>query len=201
MNSCFVLGNGPSLSKIDNKVLDILPTFGSNRIFLKYVPTFYVVINPTEAKKYPQEIEELKCMKFVTDKVSINGVIPLHSTTEVDFSLDPLKVVNEGWSVTYVSLQLAHWMGFERVYLLGCDHRYSYQGEPNENIKWDGADPNHFSRDYVLPGESWNCPDLEKSTHYYRIAKDFFEYQKKEIINLTEDSALDVFPKGKLEDL
>jgi len=198
-DECYVLGNGPSLAKIDNLILDSLPTFGSNRIYLKYVPTYYCCINPTEARKYPKEIEVMESTKFVTNKVPIKGCTPLKSTNSVQFSTNPYWAVQEGYSVTYVLLQLAFFFGFRTVYLLGVDHHYEdYKGKPNQLIKWRGKDPNHFTEDYLNDNDEWNCPDLKKSEFYYRIAKQVFEGSGRKIINLTENSELDVFEKGRL---
>ena len=198
MKSCYVLGNGPSLKNVPNLVLNSLPTFGSNRIFLKYVPDFYCCINPLEAQKYPEEIMKLTSEKFVTDKIHIPGCTPLHSTTQVDFSTNPALWVNEGYSVTYVALQLAFFYGFTEVLLLGVDHRYVQPCAPNEEITWQGKDPNHFTDDYVKPGDRWNGADLERSEYFYKIAKKIFEGDGRKIINLTENSELDVFEKGSL---
>jgi hypothetical protein len=198
-DQCYVLGNGPSLARVPNLVLDSLPTFGSNRIFKKYVPNFYCCINPTEANKYPVEIEVMNCeYKFVTDKVKIPGVTPLHSTMEVDFSINPFWAVNEGYSVTFVLLQLAFFYGFREVFLLGVDHRYAQPCKPNAEITWHGKDVNHFADDYVKPGEHWNCADLRHSEIYFQKAKEIFEMNGRRIVNLTEGSALDVFERGVL---
>ena len=198
-DQCYVLGCGPSLSKIDNLILDSLPTFGSNRIFKKYIPDYYACINPVEANKYPVEIEVMDCKyKFVTDKVPVPGCTPLHSTTQVDFSINPFWAVQEGYSVTFVLLQLAFFYGFREVFLLGVDHRYVQPCKPNEEITWTGRDPNHFADDYVKPGERWNGADLEKSEYYFQIAKKIFDSNGRKIINLTEGSALDVFERGVL---
>lgn len=197
-DQCYVLGNGPSLARVPNLVLDSIPTFGSNRIFLKYVPTYYLCINPTEARKYPKEIEELPSEKYVTDKVPIKGCTPLHSTTVVDFSTNPAWGINEGYSVTYCALQLAFFMGFSEVLLLGVDHKYVQPCKPNEEITWHGPDPNHFADDYVKEGERWNGADLRSSEIYFEKARKIFEMNGRRIINLTENSALDVFEKGTL---
>ena len=199
MTECYVLGNGPSLAKIDNLILDSLPTFGSNKIFLKYVPTYYCCINPTEARKYPLEIEVMESTKFVTNKVPIKDCTLLKSTNTVQFSTNPYWAVNEGYSATYVLLQLAFFFGFRTVYLLGVDHRYEdYKGKPNQLIPWEGKDPNHFAEDYLKPGDKWNCPDLEKSKFFFKIARQVFDGSGRKIINLTENSALDVFERGSL---
>lgn len=198
-DQCYVLGCGPSLAHVDNLILQSIPAFGSNRIFKKLIPEYYCCINPTEARKYPVEIEVMDCKhKFVTDKVNIPGVTPLHSTTQVDFSINPFWAVQEGYSVTFVLLQLAFFYGFREVFLLGVDHRYVQPCKPNEEITWTGRDPNHFADDYVKPGERWNGADLEKSEYYFQIAKKIFDSNGRKIINLTEGSALDVFERGTL---
>lgn len=199
MTSCFVLGNGPSLAKVDNSVIDELPSFGSNKIFLKYSPYFYACVNPTEAMKYPKDIEKLWCVKkFITEKVEIKGCVPLHSTREVEFSFDPYRYVNEGYSVSFVLLQLAYYFGYRTVFLLGEDHRYVHPGKPNELIKWKGADVNHFDPTYVQDGDKWNAPDLKQSAHYFQIAREVYERNGRRIINLTPDSDLKVFETGTL---
>jgi len=201
MTSCFVLGNGPSLADVKNETLDTLPTFGSNRIFMKYTtPSYYCCINPTEANKYPKEIEELECIeKFVTNKVSIPGCTPLRSTVSVQFSVSPRWAVQEGYSVTFVLLQLAYFFGFRTVYLLGVDHRYIQPPAPNALITWRGEDVNHFDPNYVKDGDKWNCADLQKSEMFFAIARDVYEMNGRRIINCTEDSALDVFERGHID--
>src|SRR3989304_2973132 len=64
------------------------------------------------------------------------------------FSKDITQGIHEGGTVTYVCLQLAYMMGFSTVLLVGVDHRYEYQGMPNEQQMAVGPDPNHFSPDY-----------------------------------------------------
>ena len=195
----FLLGNGPSLARVDNIILQSIPTFGSNRIFKKIVPTVYACVNPTEAKKYPVEIEVMDCEhKYVTDKVKIPGCIPLHSTTSVDFSLNPTWAINEGYSVSYCLMQIAFFMGVKELFLLGMDHKYIQPNTPNAEITWQGKDVNHFCDDYVQPGDKWNCADLRRSEIYFKKAKEVFEMDGRKIINLTEGSALDVFERRML---
>lgn len=192
---CFVIGNGTSLKDETNEFLRSFPSFGTNRIYLKLLPTYYVCINQEVASQWKDDIAKLDCVKFVTDRVEIPGAIPLHSSYMMAFSREPYKYVCEGNTVTYVALQLAFYMGFTTVYLIGVDHRYKFKGSPHDLLTADGADPNHFDQSYFSNGAKWNAPDLEGSEKAYSIAKRVYESDHRKIINLTPNTALDVFEK------
>lgn len=197
--ACLVLGNGKSLAAESNETLCKLPSFGTNRIYLRqgFEPTYYVCVNELVAGQYKQDIENIGSIKFVTDRVPMKGVIPLRSNHIMAFSKDPSKYICEGYTVTYVCLQLAYHMGFKTVYLLGVDHSYKFDGEPNGILLAHGEDPNHFDPHYFSDGKIWNAPDLENSERAYRIARRVYEEDGREIINLTPDSKLDVFLRSK----
>jgi hypothetical protein len=200
--TCLVIGNGKSLAEETNYFLSSYPSFGTNRIYLKdgFVPNYYVCINELVARQYKEDIECLDTVKFVTDKVEIGGLvrqIPLHSGYLMAPSKEPGKIIYEGNTVTYVCLQLAYWMGFSTVLLVGVDHSYKFAGAPHQELVAAGADPNHFDPGYFSDNKTWNAPDLEGSEKAYRIAKRVFEQDGRAIINITKGSALDVFEKDE----
>lgn len=195
--TCIIVGNGPSLRYVPLHFLNQYPTFGSNRIYLHFLPKYYVCVNPLVLEQNRAEINPLPCVKFVRSGMGVDG-FPLYSTRGRAFSMEPDLWIYEGYTVTFVSLQLAYWMGFTTVLLVGVDHRYKYQGKPNECHQLTGDDPNHFDPAYFR-GQLWNNPDLEKSESAYRLAKETYERDGRRIINLTEGTALDVFPLGDLE--
>lgn len=195
---CLIIGNGPSLRNVSDDFLDLYPTFGSNRIYLRYTPKYYTVINPLVIGQNRDEIAALPCVKFVRSGCGLSGH-QLHSVRSPLFSLKPLECVHEGYTVTYVNLQLAYYFGFTTVLLVGVDHRYTFDGKPNEQRLMDGDDPNHFDPAYFR-GQEWNNPDLEKSALFYAIARGVYEKDGRRIINLTPESALNVFEKGRIEE-
>jgi hypothetical protein len=197
--TCLVIGNGTSLANESNDFLRSFPSFGTNRIYLKkdFTPNYYVCINEFVARQYKEEIEQVKATKFVTDKVSIDGAIPLHSNYIMAFSKEPYKSISEGNTVTYVCLQIAYWMGFSTVLLVGVDHRYKFDGEPHGVLLATGADPNHFDPSYFSDGKLWNAPDLDGSEAAYKIARRVFESDHRKIINITPGSSLEVFEKDE----
>jgi hypothetical protein len=196
--TCIVIGNGPSLRDVPVEFLDKYPTFGANRIYLHYTPTYFVCVNPLVIEQNRKEIEALECIKFVRAGMGMNG-FQLHKGLSKPFSLNPLEWVNEGYTVTFVSLQLARHMDFKTVLLVGVDHRYQFDGKPDEVHLLEGDDPNHFDPEY-FKGQRWQNPDLMKSEWYYTHARGMFEAEGRRIINLTPNSALDVFEKGNLSE-
>lgn len=199
-----VIGNGPSLRDIPVHFLVKYPTFGTNRIYLRngFSPTYYVCVNPLVASQYLVDIQNMAGpIKFVTDQFAgqIADALPLHSVGTPIFSYHPDVRIYEGFTVTYVCLQLAYWMGFSRILLVGLDHFYKFQGKPNEEKVMAGEDPNHFSSEY-FQGARWNNPDLQRSESSYYMARTVFEANGRQIINCSTKTACEVFPQATWED-
>jgi hypothetical protein len=139
----------------------------------------------------------MNCVKFITDTGGMNWTVrnslPLRSNGMPMFSFWPDKWIYEGYTVTYVLMQLAYFMGFTTALLVGVDHRFGYEGKPNEERVLMGEDANHFDPCY-FSGMKWNNPDLERSAKAYRLAQVAWEHNGRKIINLTPNSDLDVFP-------
>jgi hypothetical protein len=197
LKTCLIIGNGPSLADVPTDFLDKYPTFGSNRVYLKYEPNYYACVNPLVIKQYYRDINRLDSLKFVSGKYAhfVPGSVRLSITAERVFAKRDFEPVYEGYTVTFVLMQIAYWYGYKRVGLVGVDHRYTFEGKPNQELIADGVDQNHFDPSYFSGGAMWNAPDLVRSEQSYRIAKDVYERAGREIVNLTPDSALDVFER------
>jgi hypothetical protein len=200
MKTCLVIGNGPSLKDMPLEFLRKYPTFASNRIYLLdgFTPTFYACVNPLVIEQSAEEINALECgEKYINSMLieSIVDAIPLYSVPMRIFSDDPLRLIYEGYTVTYVLLQLAFWKGFEKVGLVGVDHTYRYNGAPNEEMVAEGVDPNHFHPGYFSGGTRWNNPDLVESERSYLTARKAVERAGRRVVNLTPGSKLDIFDR------
>lgn len=203
MDRCLVIGNGKSLRQIPISFLKSYPTFGSNRIYLLdgFNPLYYACVNPLVIKQSIAEIKNLSSEKYIAAKYAplIPCSIPLYSVSEVGFSKNPLQWIYEGYTITYVLLQLAYWKGYKEVGLVGVDHYYIFDGQPNQVLVADGDDQNHFHPKYFSDGTKWNAPDLKKSEQAYKIAKKVYEDSGRRIVNLTPGSKLEVFEREGLE--
>lgn len=217
---CFIVGNGPSLNKCDLSLLKDEYTFGVNGIFYKtdemgFVPTFYVVedrhvvddnlsrINSYETKwKFFPSVYKGKIQKaantcfFCADFGFYNKSHPSFGIAR--FSRDFSKVAYAGQSVTFLNLQLAYYMGFAEVYLIGMDFSYDIPASAiveGKSIESTDDDPNHFHPDYFGPGKKWHDPQLDRVALNFHLAKEMFEQDGRAVYNSTEGGQLEIFDR------
>jgi len=107
----------------------------------------------------------------------------------------------EGATVTFVALQLAYWMGFQRAVLAGVDHNFSAAGPAHRLVTSAGADADHFDPRYFGAGYQWQFPDLVTSEIAYRAARRAYEREGREVLDGTVGEKLEVFEEIRLEDL
>lgn len=198
--ACVVIGNGPSLDKTPlaeltkNRV-----SFGSNKIYnYPFEPTYYTVIDHEMLHDCIGKISELKSKVFVPRGIPVPGSEQLQLRVSAQFSEDIEECVYIGGTVTFVNLQLAYYMGFETVLMVGVDHRYNKAekgGVPGSKFIADGDDPDHFGKGYFEAGKLYNRPELEAvNKKIYPLAQYSFSRVGRKIINLTPDSGTDAFP-------
>ncbi len=182
---------------------------GLNKIYLgfsryKFYPNYYLAVNREVISQSASAIKDLKCINFIAagdyeEKIQ-SGPLTHWIKTDLPpmgFSKDICMGIHQGWTATHAALQIAYFMGFQRVIIVGMDHRYQYEGLPNELKEMPGPDPNHFCPDYFR-GCLWNNPDLIQAEEAYRIAKHYFEEDGRSIIDCTVDGACEVFQKRSI---
>lgn len=204
---CFILGNGPSLKHTDLSKLKNEFTFGMNRIYLAfedmgYETSYYVSVNDLVIEQCADEILDLDIPRFVSWRAGKRWLTQqenlffLYTTyTEPKFAKDIRNRLWESATVTYVALQLAYFMGFKEVILIGVDHNFETQGKANTTIVSEGDDPNHFHPGYFGKGFRWQLPDLDMSEVGYRMAKEAFERDGRKVLDATIGGKLDIFEK------
>jgi len=203
---CFIIGNGPSLKKTDLSLLRNEFTFGMNRIYLAFPEqdfstTYYLSVNSMVIEQCADEIHSLNIPKFISWRSHnliqpTNDLMFLHTTyTGPKFATNICGRIWEGATVTYVAMQLAFYMGFSQVILIGVDHNFTTQGKPNTTVVSQGDDPDHFHAQYFGKGLRWQLPDLETSERSYKMAKEAFENNGRVILDATVNGKLTVFEK------
>lgn len=202
---CFVIGNGPSLKQTDLSLLQNNITFGSNRIYLiteerNFAPTYYVSVNKLVIEQCFMDINNLQMPKFISweprKRIKFDqNTIFLRSLAGTGFSKNISNGIWQGSTVTYVAMQIAYFMGFSQVILIGVDHNFSTKGEPHKVVTSQGEDKDHFSPQYFGKGFRWQLPDLKGSEHAYLLAKQYFEQDNREIKDATIGGKLQVFSK------
>ncbi len=213
---CFIIGNGPSLNKVDLKLLKNEITFGVNAIYTNYekmgfFPTYYVVEDTFVAEDRKDEINKLKgptkffgnylkyCFEEAPDTIWVNVRFRYDDYKDFpNFSTSALRQVWTGGTVTYLNLQLAYYMGFSEVYMVGFDHSYSIPKEAivsGTEIVSTGDDVNHFNSSYFGKGLRWHDPMVDRMEASYRKAKKYYELDERKIYNATVGGNLEVFER------
>ncbi len=217
---CFIIGNGPSLNKVDLRLLEDEYTFGVNAIFYKYdemgfKPTFYMVedghvindnhdrINRIDYSMkffphiYQKNIKhDENTIFFNADMGFYQGSHPYYCKPR--FSQDCSDVIYAGQTVTYMCLQLAFYLGFKEVFLIGMDFDYKVPATGKVEgltITSMEDDPNHFHPDYFGKGKKWHFPKLENCLLVYKHAKGVYEENGRKIFNATIGGKLEVYER------
>lgn len=203
---CFIIGNGPSLNKMDLSPLRDYHTFGLNKIFLIFDKvdlnlSYLVAINDLVIEQSKEEFENFPCPLFlsytvsegvIADKPHINRLYTLNTWSFYD---DITQPICNGFTVTYVAMQIAYFMGFKRVFLVGVDHSFKQTvGKENEVEVLEGDDPNHFHPDY-FKGQKWQLADVYGNEVSYHLANYFYLRDDRQIYDATVGGKLEVFPK------
>lgn len=209
---CFIIGNGPSLKQTDLTRLKNEYTLGQNRIYLAFpeigfATSYYLSVNDLVIEQCANEIQGLAMPRFVSWRARKwlkpqENLYFIHTTyTGEKFATDIRERVWEGGTVTYTSLQVAYFLGFSQVILVGVDHSYVTQGKPNATVVSEGDDPNHFHPGYFGKGFRWQLPDLIQWEDAYRLARRTYEADGRSVIDATIGGKLQVFPKVDYESL
>jgi len=209
---CFIIGNGPSLKHTDLSKLRNEFTLGQNRIYLAFPDmgfetSYYLSVNDLVIEQCADEINSLKMPRFISWRgrrwlKPQDNLFFIHTTyTGEKFAKDIRGRIWEGGTVTYTSLQVAYYLGFEQVILVGVDHNYVTQGKPNATVVSEGDDPNHFHPGYFGKGYRWQLPDLIQWEEAYRLARRTYEADGRSVIDATIGGKLRVFPRVDYDSL
>lgn len=219
---CFIIGNGPSLNLIDLTKLKDEYTFGVNAIYtnfdkMGFLPTYYFVEDTFVAEDRKDEINSFRgSQKFFGNylRYCLNPDVDVHwinAKPRYDnykgfphFSKNILREAWSGGTVTFYNFQLAYYLGFKEVYMVGFDHSYRIP----EDVKIEGKeilslgdDVNHFSKDYFGKGKRWHDPMVERMELSYVKAKSCFEADGRKIYNATAGGHLEVFDRVEYNSL
>jgi hypothetical protein len=209
---CFIVCLGPSLTYEDLELLKGEITFSMNNIvkgFHKtdWRPTYYGVQDIFAYGECQEFIlKDNTLITFISDFVVKRGynippraIIFPHSLYKhrtlmseikpsTKFSENAAALVYDGYTITYSLLQIATYMGFKEIYLLGCDCYYS--PDPKER---------HFIETQHVDQTVTTAAD--RMLYAYRVAKKYADKHHIRIYNVTRGGHLDVFDRVSIEEV
>lgn len=211
---CFIIGTGPSLLQTNFDLIKDEILFGVNALFkglkeFNIKPQYYAYTDNRKWNEWHKDILSLDTDLFLSGGALLTYLHNYEVCKKIQkrepylirmlgfmyhpmtpfFSTDLEEGTYNGDTVIIdIPLQACYYMGFEEVYLLGCDCDYSgkphFYDEPNEPIT-------------SLAGQG----DWSRVFSCYEICKDAYEVAGRKIINCTPNSKLPVFEKKKLEEV
>lgn len=208
-NRCFIIATGPSLTLQDVSRLKNEYTFGMNSICLLFdklgwETTFYGVQDTGVYLKLREYYKNFKKTTLLLgDGLPLKGAnVPNHIPFTINyldhkhsykrlntkFSLDASKYVYDGYTITYSLIQIAVFMGFKEIYLLGNDCSY-----PKDPTKQHFADFGHIDPSTLTA--------RDRILFAYQYAKDYLENTDVKIYNATRGGALEIFPRVDFDDI
>ena len=229
---CIIMGNGPSLNQMDLSVFNKEYLWGTNKCYLlfdriSWRPTFYTAIDTRVVPDIAEDIVKLEhelpaTTFFFPILFRMQGIIPSQSNVlwYYEKKLDETQLPNGMFSqhasnfvyaartVTIAALQLAVFLGFNPIYLIGCDTSYSLSSsvqkdEKDENrlISTADDDTSHFDPRYFGQGSKWHVPHVERMIFHYQQSKNFCDSIGVKVYNATVGGKLEVFPRVNYREL
>lgn len=217
---CFIIGNGPSLQPGDLDALQHEQTFAANGIYkvfgeTSWRPTYFVCIDQNFLVFNTDLLENIEADHIFLDTYAKKLIGPAHDNitfinerrkkwTTDKFSLDaigfsdaPYRCVYAGHTVTYAAMQLAIYMGFSEIYLLGVDHSYPKAVDAQGHFSTVTDSPTHFFTSESRGGYYY----YEGVEHAYRLAKQAANRHGCAIRNATRGGFLEIFERVDFDQL
>lgn len=219
---CFIVANGPSLRAED---LDLLHskgeiTFAMNRIYkifpqTSWRPTYYVCEDELIAKDCQSEINAVEAAeKFIPIEIkwwhdiNIENALHFHLNykdelkSEFGFSSDIAHQIDCCGTVTCTCIQLAAYMGFSEIYLIGVDHNFQKIIDENGNIIEDKTVKDYFIEGYDADIKNEVVHNMGHTTRSYMGMKKYCDKTKRTTVyNATRGGKLEVFPRIDFDSL
>lgn len=211
---CFIIGNGPSLNVKDLEKLKGEDTFAFNRIYYLFDrtvwrPTYYMCVDVGVLGMNLPTIEKLDLPNIILSDIARKSVKNQAENIHYLFDFSRFKVNRWGFdkpyiseevsdhfcfcfTVTYDAIQLAIYMGYSEIYLLGVDHNYSVKADSKGHIIKDETVKDYFEG---LEKTAITAMNYEATTAAFEAARKYCDAHGIVIKNATRGGKLDVFER------
>ena len=224
----FLVGNGPSLNKMNLDLLENEDTLAMNRIDLlypktKWRPTYYLfcssncehgkwgkkwsksILNACSEEKtipiiwqrFKKSIEKNGNGKLPEKTMWLNSMSEMPIGTDEQFSTNAFKRLDKSGTTMNVALQLAYYMNYDEVYIIGCDSNWV---TATNTTNTEEGDINHFHPDYHAHIGNGKHEFWRMNTTHLTAAK-YYKKAGKKIYNAGYNSAITAWEKKNFDEL
>ena len=217
---CFIIGNGPSLNEHDLEMISNEKSIAFNYIFNIYQNTSWrpyiymaadtVVLESLRDKDFTEIGAEIVLVasrsiaKKWRERCNIHQMYMYGKNTinkeklvmkEVSKEIADYFTINQ--SVSCNAMELAFYMGFKEIFLLGFDHSFRIEVDMNGKRKVDKNIRSHFEGYGNIDAVSRK----DALTRCYQTCKAYADKHNIRVINVTRGGKLEVFERKRLEDV
>jgi len=227
----FIMGNGPSLNRTPLDLLENDYVFGLNRVSLlfdrvSWRPTFFTAF---DVRVVPDNQEEFAALdvpyKFFSARYKeMLGERPQHYWYHTKGFYEgfehcfepnaPYTGFGGGGTIAVIATEIAFYLGFREIYLIGTDVSYSVPAtvkQDGQDVFGDGVklelqstaddDPNHFDPRYFGKDKKWHNPNVREMKIGFGRAAAYVERRGGVLMNATVGGELDTVPRAEFESL
>ena len=214
---CFIIGSGPS---IGNQNLNLLlnhftivhNTFYSINKNYDFHPSLYVVEDILVAEDNKEELNKIfdvdlivpyRLKNFIKPRKNVNYInfdySYLDSAKDNDHESLDFKFSNNiqdkaywGGTVVYLSMQIAYYLGFKEIYLLGVDLSYSIpkSAKIEGNVITSTEDNSNHVGDMYGKGKKWHLPKTDRMKSAIEFATEFLISNGVKVYNCSPKSTI-----------
>lgn len=218
---CFIVGNGPSLKADDLTMLKDEYCFAANRIYYifeqtSWRPSYYCAQDIDVIKDCADKLDVMPsnckrmfiisdCKKYLSKALLNNQKMTLFRAKYVAahkeriFSDNIKNYISGGGTITYAAIQIAVYMGFKEIYLLGVDHNYAATSFKDGNINKEDVQGSYFKG--MPTNIKITRPNTDNATISFIRAKEYCNEHGIIIKNATRGGKLEVFERITLEEI
>lgn len=221
---CFLIGTGPSLKAEDLEKIKNEYSIGCNMLYKLYDqtawrPTYYCMTDRVYAKHQSPEMVKYVDVPIFTPRSTYKRMAGksehmIYVNDIYDYETYKIrgKMLSYCWlkaSVMLFMMELAVYMGFSEIYLLGvdCTNTYTANGHfTKDYMKEDTkkAEDQRMKRDLKkkqLTPEEMGLHNYRRSIEAYGVVNEFAKAHHVHIYNATRGGDLEVFPRVVLENI
>ena len=222
---CFLIGNGPSLriSDLEGLQKNGEITFGCNlvtKVFgeTSWRPDYYFLIDRICAKFQSEEINEaIRDIPLFTNITTYNifrekpsNPVILYNIAKPKYKVkrSPLAYyIPSGSTVMSLMIEMAVYMGFSEIYLVGCDctstfsgNTHFIQGYTDDKLKArDAKKIIDRMRRIGIEGDDYEKYFLDGSLNAYALLKEHARKRGVTIYNATRGGALEIYERVDID--
>ncbi|MDY3861495.1 MAG: 6-hydroxymethylpterin diphosphokinase MptE-like protein [Ruminococcus sp.] len=225
---CFVIGNGPSLTPEDLSVLskNNVDSFAANRIYntfdkTDWRPAYFISedefvlaeiadkLNSTEINSQLGKIFIPIQMKFYKNIEIANALYFKQLFADLKDSRPHPEFISDDMpsgipcrgSVAITSAQMAMYMGYSEIYLIGVDHNFSRMADKNGNVIVDKTVKDHYGDVKNADENTKGIFNIDAATQSFIDLKAYGDKKGVKIYNATRGGKLEVFPRVDFDSL